>query len=111
MCIRDSPYGEYVPMRFLLDPLAKDILPPRDDVEGTGPAVLDTSLGPLGVVISWETFFPRRVREALHHDAQIVLNPTNGSSYWLTQVQLSLIHIYSDGPPCRPTQGGSRLYR
>ena len=76
--VRRVPYGEYVPMRFLLDPLAKDILPPRDDVEGTGPAVLDTNLGRLGVVISWETFFPRRVREALHHDAQIVLNPTNG---------------------------------
>lgn len=89
--VRRVPYGEYVPMRFLLDPLAKDILPPRDDVEGTGPAVLDTSLGPLGVVISWETFFPRRVREALHHDAQIVLNPTNGSSYWLTQVQTQQI--------------------
>lgn len=89
--VRRVPYGEYVPMRFLLDPIAKDILPPRDDVEGDGPAVLDTRLGKLGVVISWETFFPRRVREALHHDAQIVLNPTNGSSYWLTQVQTQQI--------------------
>jgi apolipoprotein N-acyltransferase len=85
--VRRVPYGEYVPMRNLLEPFAEGVLPPRDDVEGTGPAVLDTGLGRLGVVISWETFFPRRVREALHHDAEIVLNPTNGSSYWLTEVQ------------------------
>ena len=89
--VRRVPYGEYVPMRFLLEPLAEGVLPPRDDVEGTGPAVLDTSLGRLGVVISWETFFPRRVREAIHHDAEIVLNPTNGSSYWLTEVQTQQI--------------------
>jgi len=89
--VRRVPYGEYVPMRNLLEPLAGGVLPPRDDVEGTGPAVLDTSLGRLGVVISWETFFPRRVRDALHHDAEIVLNPTNGSSYWLTQVQTQQI--------------------
>jgi apolipoprotein N-acyltransferase len=89
--VRRVPYGEYVPMRNLLDPIAKDILPPRDDREGTGPAVLDTGLGKLGVVISWETFFPRRVREAVQHDARIILNPTNGSSYWLTQVQTQQI--------------------
>ncbi|MEZ5321184.1 MAG: apolipoprotein N-acyltransferase [Microthrixaceae bacterium] len=89
--VRRVPFGEYVPMRNLLEPFARDVLPPRDDVEGTGPAVLKTHLGRLGVVISWETFFPRRVREAVHHDAEIVLNPTNGSSYWLTQVQTQQI--------------------
>lgn len=89
--VRRVPYGEYVPLRFLLEPIAAGVLPPRDDVEGDGPALLDTGLGRLGVVISWETFFPRRVSEALDHDAQIVLNPTNGSSYWLTQVQTQQI--------------------
>lgn len=89
--VRRVPYGEYVPMRNLLEPIADGVLPPRDDVEGDGPAVLDTSLGRLGVVISWETFFPRRVSDALNHDAQILLNPTNGSSYWLTQVQTQQI--------------------
>jgi apolipoprotein N-acyltransferase len=89
--VRRVPYGEYVPMRNLLEPLAEGVLPPRDDREGSGPAVLDTGVGKLGVVISWETFFPRRVREAVHHDAEIILNPTNGSSYWLTQVQTQQI--------------------
>lgn len=85
--VRRVPYGEYVPMRNLLEPIADGVLPPRDDVEGDAPALLDTRLGRLGVVISWETFFPRRVSDAMNHDAQILLNPTNGSSYWLTQVQ------------------------
>ncbi|HMS11844.1 MAG TPA: nitrilase-related carbon-nitrogen hydrolase, partial [Microthrixaceae bacterium] len=55
-------------------------------VDTIAPTVIDLT-GPTGVVISGGVFFPRRVREALHHDAEIVLNPTNGSSYWLTQVQ------------------------
>lgn len=85
--VRRVPFGEYVPMRFLLDPIAHDVLPPRDAVPGSTPAVMDTPAGKLAVAISWEVFFPRRVREGLQHDAEIVLNPTNGSSYWLTQVQ------------------------
>lgn len=85
--VRRVPFGEYVPLRSLLAPLAGDLLPRRDAMPGSEPAVLDTTLGRLGVVISWETFFPRRVRDAVHHDGTIILNPTNGSSYWLTQVQ------------------------
>lgn len=89
--VRRVPYGEYVPMRNLLDPIAHDQLPPRDQVPGTGPPVLVTPAGRLGVAVSWEVFFGRRVRDAVHHDAEIILNPTNGSSYWLTQVQTQQI--------------------
>lgn len=85
--VRRVPYGEYVPLRFLLDTVAHDQLPPRDAVAGTDPPVLDTPAGKLGVAISWEIFFGRRVRDAMHSDAEIIVNPTNGSSYWLTQVQ------------------------
>jgi apolipoprotein N-acyltransferase len=85
--VRRVPFGEYVPLRNLLDPIAHDILPPKDQIPGTKPDVLSTAAGRLGVVVSWEVFFGRRVREAIHHHAEIVLNPTNGSSYWLTQVQ------------------------
>lgn len=85
--VRRVPFGEYVPMRFLLDPVAKSVLPPRDQVPGTKPNIVATPAGRLGIVVSWEVFFGRRVRESIHHDAEIVLNPTNGSSYWLTQVQ------------------------
>lgn len=89
--VRRVPFGEYVPLRSLIEPLAKGQLPGRDAMPGTQPAVLTTDIGTLGVVISFETFFPRRVRDSMHNGAQILLNPTNGSSYWLTQVQTQQI--------------------
>ncbi|HBX79030.1 MAG TPA: apolipoprotein N-acyltransferase [Acidimicrobiaceae bacterium] len=85
--VRRVPFGEYVPLRFLMEKVAADKIPRRDDKEGTGPALLDSKLGKLGTVISWEVFFPRRVRSAMDENASIMLNPTNGSSFWLTQVQ------------------------
>jgi apolipoprotein N-acyltransferase len=41
----------------------------------------------MAVAISWEVFFGRRVREGVRAGGEMVLNPTNGSSYWLTLVQ------------------------
>ncbi len=41
----------------------------------------------MGVVISWEVFFPTRARDAIDNGGEVLLNPTNGSSYWLTIVQ------------------------
>jgi apolipoprotein N-acyltransferase len=84
---RRVPFGEYVPLRSLFEPIAGDTLPPRDQVPGEGTAMVRTSAGPMSVVISWEVFFSRRVREGVRAGGEIVLNPTNGSSYWLTQVQ------------------------
>ena len=84
---RRVPFGEYVPMRPLFEPIAGDALPARDQVPGDGSAAIDTEAGPLAVAISWEVFFPRRVREGVRDGGEIVINPTNGSSYWLTQVQ------------------------
>ncbi len=83
------PFGEYVPLRDVLESVAGSSsgLPLRDARSGTGPAVLHTPAGTLGVSISWEVFFTDRARDAVQHGGQILLNPTNGSSYWLTQVQ------------------------
>jgi len=88
---RRVPFGEYVPFRNLLEPIAAGTLPPRDQVPGKGGATVETSAGPLAVAISWEVFFGRRVREGVRGGGEIVVNPTNGSSYWLTQVQTQQI--------------------
>ncbi len=85
--VRRVPFGEYVPLRWLFEPVAAGTLPPRDQIPGEGPAVIRTGHGKMAVVISWEVFFGRRVREGVRAGGQVVLNPTNGSSYWLTQVQ------------------------
>ena len=85
--VRTVPFGEFVPLRGLVERFAKDSLPARDVRPGTEPAVINSSLGKLGVVISWEVFFEERAREAARHEAGIIINPTNGASYWLTQVQ------------------------
>jgi apolipoprotein N-acyltransferase len=59
----------------------------RDAIAGVGPAALDTPAGPVAVAISWEIFFGGRVRDGVGHGGQVVLNPTNGSSYTGTILQ------------------------
>jgi apolipoprotein N-acyltransferase len=86
--VRLVPFGEFVPLRDLIEALAPDSGIPRRDVqEGTTDPVLDTPVGPVGVSISWEGFFDTRSRAAVADGAELLTNPTNGSSYWLTQVQ------------------------
>jgi apolipoprotein N-acyltransferase len=83
------PFGEYVPFRSLLDRFARDALPERDLRTARGPGVLDVP-GPIGrvaVAISWEVFFPDRVRSGVEDGGRLVLNPTNGSSFTGTIVQ------------------------
>ena len=54
---------------------------------GRRAAILETDIGTLGISISWEIFFDHRARDAIGNGGQLLLNPTNGSSYWLTIVQ------------------------
>lgn len=82
------PFGEYVPLRSLIEPFAGDDLTQREAIAGDGPAEL--TFAPdrhLAVAISWEVFFGDRVREGVGRDAEIAINPTNGSSYTGTMVQ------------------------
>jgi apolipoprotein N-acyltransferase len=87
--VRRVPFGEYVPMRGLLDALGAPLDQiPKDAVAGTGPAVLDLPDGTrLACVISWEVFFGRRARDGVRGGGGLVLNPTNGSSYTGTILQ------------------------
>ena len=86
--VRRVPFGEYMPLRGLLSALgAPTNAVPRDAMGGHGPAVLDTPVGTVGVMISWEVFFGGRAREAVRYGAEILINPTNGSSYTGTVLQ------------------------
>jgi apolipoprotein N-acyltransferase len=86
--VRRVPFGEYIPLRGLLEALQLPVdQVPNDAVAGTDPAVLDIPGARLGVVISWEVFFGGRARDAIGHGGQVLLNPTNGSSYTWTILQ------------------------
>lgn len=85
--VRIVPFGEFVPLRGLIEWSGLgDGIPAREVIQGTEPPVLDTPVGPVGVSISWEGFFERRARDSVANGAQLLTNPTNGASYWLTQV-------------------------
>ncbi len=85
--VRIVPFGEYVPMRGVLEALGAPLDQiPSDATRGRDPAIIELPDGArLGVMISWEVFFGDRGRAAA--DADVLLNPTNGASYTGTIVQ------------------------
>jgi len=89
--VRRVPFGEYVPLRGLLEALgAPTNLVPRNAIAGTKPAYLTlpgTGGVRVAVVISWEVFFGGRARDGVSHGGQLIINPTNGSSYTWTVLQ------------------------
>ncbi|OZM80053.1 apolipoprotein N-acyltransferase [Pseudonocardia sp. MH-G8] len=81
------PFGEYIPGRALLERVTDlTALVPRDAIVGEGVALLDSPVGALGVVISYEVLFADRVREAVLAGGEIVLVPTNAASYVTEEV-------------------------
>lgn len=99
--VRRVPFGEYVPLRGLLERFGVRIPQiPRDAISGTGPAVLDVPLAGdrgetesvrLAVAISWEVFFAPRVRDGVLEGGEVIVNPTNGASYTGTVLQTQQI--------------------
>ena len=87
--VRRVPFGEYVPLRGLLEALGAPVDQVRTNaIAGTGPAVLELPSGAkLATVISWEVFFGGRAREGVEAGRQALVNPTNGASYTGTIVQ------------------------
>jgi len=80
------PFGEYVPARGLVEHLGDFSPVPRDAKPGRGPGLLMTRAGDLGVVISYEVFFPERARIAIRAGGELLLVPTNASSFKGRQV-------------------------
>jgi apolipoprotein N-acyltransferase len=87
--VRRVPFGEYVPLRGVLETIGAPVDQiRRDAVSGTGPAYVDLPDGTrLATVISWEVFFGGRVRDGVREGGEAVINPTNGASYTGTIVQ------------------------
>ena len=83
------PYGEYVPLRGVLEALGAPVDQiPSDALPGRGPAVLDVpGVARAAVMISWEVFFGRRSRDGVSAGGEILINPTNGASYTWTILQ------------------------
>lgn len=76
------PFGEYIPARALLSRLTDaTALVPKDAIVGRGTARLRLPQATVGVVISYEVFFPDRFREAVRAGGRLVVVPTNASSY------------------------------
>ncbi|MEA3075875.1 MAG: apolipoprotein N-acyltransferase, partial [Actinomycetota bacterium] len=80
------PFGEYVPMRSLLERVVDLSVLPRDAVAGRGPGILHTPAGNLGVAISYEVFFAERGRAAARAGGEVLLVPTNAASFTTSQV-------------------------
>ncbi|WP_148288655.1 apolipoprotein N-acyltransferase [Ilumatobacter nonamiensis] len=86
--VRRVPFGEYVPLRGVLERITSAVDRVGDAVPGTTPAILELPTGEqLSAVISWEVFFGGRVREGVELGGSAVINPTNGASYTGTIVQ------------------------
>jgi apolipoprotein N-acyltransferase len=75
------PFGEYVPFRSFFRHLANLNDIPRDAIPGTGSGAITTPVGRLAVLISYEVFFSDRGRSGVRAGGQIIIVPTNTSSY------------------------------
>lgn len=90
--VRRVPFGEFVPLRGLLETLGAPVdRIPRDALAGSDIAQLQVDDTTVGVVISWEVFFSGRANEGVEAGGSLLVNPTNGSSYTGTILQTQQI--------------------
>jgi apolipoprotein N-acyltransferase len=75
-----------VPYRSFFSHLANLSAVPLDAIPGTGTGLLQTPAAPLGAMISYEVFYADRGRSAVRSGAQLLIVPTNTSSYAAAQV-------------------------
>jgi apolipoprotein N-acyltransferase len=79
--VRPVPFGEYVPGRRILRFVTALRAVPRDMVPGPGPRVLPVHGELVGTPISYEVAFAGIVRGFAERGAQLIVVPTNTSSY------------------------------
>jgi len=59
---------------------------PLDAIPGTGTGLLPTPAGPMGAMVSFEVFYADRGRSSVRDGAQLLIVPTNTSSYATGQI-------------------------
>jgi len=80
------PFGEYIPDRSFFSKFADLSAVPKDAIRGHGSGMLQTGLGKLALLISYETFFTDRGRSGVNAGGGILLVSTNTASYSSSQV-------------------------
>ena len=80
------PFGEYVPDRSFFSHFADLSGVPTDAVPGHGTGLMRTPAGPLGLLVSFEVFYAGRSRTSVRAGAELLVVPTNTSSYGTSQV-------------------------
>jgi apolipoprotein N-acyltransferase len=80
------PFGEYVPYRSFMAHFANLSEVPTDALPGHGTGLLRTPAGPLGTLVSFEVFYANRSRTSVRAGAELLIVPTNTSSYATAQV-------------------------
>jgi apolipoprotein N-acyltransferase len=80
------PFGEYVPDRSFFAHFADLSGVPLDAVAGHGSGLMRTPAAPLGLLVSFEVFYANRSRSSVGAGAELLVVPTNTSSYSTSQV-------------------------
>jgi apolipoprotein N-acyltransferase len=80
------PFGEYVPYRSFFSHFATLSAVPLTAVPGHGSGLVRTPAASLGVMISYEVFYADRGRPSVDAGAELLVVPTNASSYNASQV-------------------------
>jgi len=93
------PFGEYVPLRWLLDPILDAVATSVGTISpGPGPRILaelpgfraDAGLAPL---ICYEVIYPSLVRRAVRSGARVLVNVTNDAWYGRTSAPHQFLAI------------------
>jgi apolipoprotein N-acyltransferase len=84
--VRRVPFGEFFPFRKQIEGWGLADLPNRDARPGNSPGILRAGDTTYGVLISYEGFFDDRGRNAVRAGGQVLLIPTNASSFKTDQL-------------------------
>jgi apolipoprotein N-acyltransferase len=84
--VQRVPFGEFIPFRSVVEEVTDVSDVPRDASVGEGPGLLEVEPANASVLISYEVFFSRLAGEAVRAGGEVLLAPTNASSYPTTQM-------------------------